>query len=278
MLVYLSSYPRSGNTWVRLLVEHHFGHTSASLYSEPNAYVPNLEWREDGTCEVFFQFEVLRRPGVVHPMLVNGCGPVLSPELRQQLGQAETCFFLKTHELPFDSFFEGEYVLYLVRTPGAVFWSYYNYLRNNEQAYADVALEDVILGKVPFGSWSEHIRAWFAAGDHLDKRFMLCSYEELSQNESRIRDLLGPCTGLPDVTPPYSLQRLEHWHTVAPTLYRKEERSVWRPQFTPTQLRRIRQLHGEVMRQLSYDTQEYHVSWFEQLRHMVPLHQTRWSR
>lgn len=271
MLVYLSSYPRSGNTWVRYLIGHHFGYNSASLYSEPDG-APNLEYHEDGTFDLLSYFEVLRRPGVIRPMLVNACGPVLSPALRQQLGQSENCFFLKTHELPYEHYFKGEYVLYLTRTPGALFWSYYRYLRRNEPAYAQVTLDEVIAGNVPFGCWSTHIQAWFAAREMLGERFMLCSYEELSQNEARIQQLLGACTGLPDTTPPYPLERLEHWHRLAPHLYRKEEQSIWRPHFSPPQLRRIRQLHGDVMRQLGYDTQEYQVSLFEQLRYTIPLH------
>jgi Sulfotransferase domain len=270
VLVYLASYPRSGNTWVRHLVGHHFGYNSASLYPEPQG-APNLEYREDGTFELFSYFEVLRRPGVIRPMLVNACGPVLSPELRQQLAQSEDCFFLKTHELPYGSYCSGEYVLYLVRTPGAVFWSYYRYLRKNEPTYAQVTLDDVICGQVPFGSWSDHIDAWFAARSLLGEHFLLCSYEELSQNEWRVRDLLGSCTGLPDVTPPHPLARLEHWHQIAPHLYRKEDQSLWKPYFSASQLRHLRRLHGKTMQRLGYDIREYHRSLLEQLRHTIAL-------
>jgi hypothetical protein len=268
VLVYLASYPRSGNTWVRHLIGHHFGYNSASLYAEPHG-APNLEWRADGTFELFSYFEVLRRPGVQQRMLMNACGPVLSPALREQLGQSEDCFFLKTHELPFGHYFPGEHVLYMTRTPGAVFWSYIRYLHKNEAAYAATTLDQVIAGEVPFGSWSGHVLAWLAAREVLGERLILCSYEELTRNESRIGELLGPVTGLPDVTPPHPLQRLDHWHQVAPTLYRKEAESVWRPRFTPDQLRRVRELHGEAMRRVGYDTPDYRVSLIDRLRQVV---------
>ena len=125
MLIYLSSYPRSGNTWVRNLLRHYFGYRSASVYPEPQG-APNLEVRPDGSCEVFSFYELTAIPGSRLPMLVNNCGQILSEDLRRQLGASDERFFLKTHELPFGSYVPGEYVVHLVREPGAVCWSYYN--------------------------------------------------------------------------------------------------------------------------------------------------------
>lgn len=85
MLIYLSSYPRSGNTWVRHLIRHYFGYRSASIYPEPQG-APNLEIQADGSFELFSYYELPHQPGSRLPMLVNNCSSILSPEVRQQLG------------------------------------------------------------------------------------------------------------------------------------------------------------------------------------------------
>src|SRR5262249_39089863 len=151
-------------------------------------------------------------------------------------------FFLKTHELTFDSYFEGEYVLHLMRAPGAVCWSYYNYIRKNQPtSLANVALtlDRVIKGQVPFGSWSDHGRAWLGAGEKLGERFMMHKYEDLSaQPEVEFCAALASFTGLIYQMPKAPLPSLEHWHKQAPNLYRKQQVSDWRSHFSAAQLHR----------------------------------------
>ena len=271
MLVYLSSYPRSGNTWVRQLVRHYFGHQAASIYPEPQG-APNLEIRSDGTFELFSTYEVPYPPGTLRRMLVNACGPVLSEDLRQQLALSEEIFFLKTHERPFGHYFPGEYVVHIMREPGAVFWSYYNFLRNNEPAqYSRLSLNQVIKGYVPFGSWSDHTRLWLAAAEQLGACFMLYTYEDLSTKpETEFCDRVTAFTGVPYRMTKRPLPSLEHWHQEAPTLYRKEKSVAWKQHFSAAQLHRILKLHGQIMRRLGYDTTVYQTSLPDRILSLVP--------
>jgi len=206
---------------------------------------------------------------------VNDCGPVLSELLRLELGRSEEVFFLKTHELPFERYFDGEYVLHIMREPGAVFWSYYNYLRKNEPSlYADLSLDNVIEGQVPIGSWSDHACKWLAAGKRLGERFSLYTYEDLSEKPDPVFcDHVRAFTGIPYRLTAQPLPALEHWHEQAPTLYRKDARSKWREHFSESQLRRIHRLHGKTMRRFNYDSRQYGVSLFEQLRRIVASRQ-----
>ena len=66
-------------------------------------------------------------------MLINGCDVALTESNRQQWAQEETVFFVKTHELPFERYFEGEAVIHIVRNPVAVFRSYYFFVKVVEQ-------------------------------------------------------------------------------------------------------------------------------------------------
>jgi len=268
MLIYLSSYPRSGNTWSRHLIRHYFGYRSASVYHEPNG-APNLTYREDGSFELFSYYQPTHTPTVSLPMLVNNCGAVLSEGLRQQLADSSVCFFLKTHERPFERYLPGEYVVHLVREPGAVFWSYFNYLRKNEsQKTASLTLDQVIAGKVGFGLWSDHTRAWLKARAQMPERFLLCSYEQLSQQETHICDSIALMSHLdyPRGLPP--LPPLAHWHQKAPTLYRKEGVSHWYEHFTSAQLHRIYQLHHQAIEQLGYDVHAYRQPLLKRLRQL----------
>jgi hypothetical protein len=209
-------------------------------------------------------------------MLVNDCGSLLSPELRQQLGQSQERFFLKTHDLPFREYFAGEHVIHVMREPGPLFWSYYNYLRKNEPAYAHVSLNKVIKGRVPFGSWSDHTQAWIGKRDELGERFMLYSYERLStEEETQFCDQVARFIGVPTARTKRPLPPLEHWHQQAPTLYRKEQQAVWKPHFSPAQLHRIRSLHGKTMQQLGYDTAEYYISPFKRLYSAITISRKR---
>jgi Sulfotransferase domain len=270
VLVYLSSYPRSGNTWIRQLVRHYFGYQAASIYPEPQG-APNLEIRADGTFELFSTYEVPYPPGTLRRMLVNACGPILSEELRQQLAQSQEVFFLKTHEPPFDRYFAGEYVVHIIREPGAVFWSYYNFLRKNEPArYSNLSLNQVIKGRVPFGSWSDHGRKWLAAQEQLGARFMLYTYEDLSTKpETEFCDGVTAFTGVPYRMTKRPLPSLEHWHQEAPTLYRKEKIAAWKPHFSAAQLHRILKRHERMMLRFDYNTAAYQTSLRDRIRSIL---------
>jgi Sulfotransferase domain len=270
MLIYLSSYPRSGNTWVRNLLRHYFGYRSTSLYLEPNG-TPNLDRRPDGTFDLFSFYELPQAPGSRLPLLVNNCGQILDERLRQKLGAAEEPFFLKTHELPFERYFEGEYVVHLVREPGAVCWSYFNYLRKNEgDQFAQITLDDVIEGKAPFGSWGAHTRAWLAAGEQLGARFWLHKYEDIAGHpETEFVDGLAALTGLTYRMPKKPLAPLEKWHQQEPDFYRKEKESRWKRNYSAAQLYRVLELNGSVIQQLGYDSAAYTTSLRKRLLSMV---------
>lgn len=272
MLIYLSSYPRSGNTWVRHLLRHYFGYRSASVYPEPQG-APNLEVRPDGSFELFSFYELTAIPGSRLPMLVNNCGQVLSEDLRRQLGASDERFFLKTHELPFERYVPGEYVVHLVREPGAVCWSYYNYLRKIESAgFSALTLGQVIEGKVPFGDWGTHTRAWLSAGEQLGEQFLLHKYEDIArQPETDFVARLATFSGLRYYTPKQPLPPLEKWHEKDPNFYRKDKVSRWKSNYSPAQLHQVLKRYGDTMQQLGYPTDEYQTSLRQRLWGMVPF-------
>ena len=254
MLIYISSYPRSGNSWVRILVRHYLDRRSSSIYREESGD-PNLVINQDGSFgPAFSEYSAQYPPIVTRKRLVNGCEPLLSDEFRQYLGESEECFFLKTHELPFREYFKGEVVIHLVRHPGAVFWSYYNFIKDNQPEMAPfLVMEDVIKGKVPFGSWSEYNERWLECGETLEDRFLLYSYEQLSEGEADFCEKVSSLTGLPVRREFGSFPKFDHWHRFAPKLFRSGQVDEWASHFSLSQLKLIELFHGPTMGKLSYE-------------------------
>jgi hypothetical protein len=254
LLIYLSSYPRSGNTWVRVLTRFYFDRRSSSIYPEEKGD-PNLERNEDGSFgPAFSEYQAQYPPIVTRKRLVNGCAPILSEEFRQHLGSLDEYFFLKTHELPFNRYFDGEYVIHLTRHPGAVFWSYYNFLRDNEpEIAANLTLEEVIKGNVPFGSWSTYNEQWLECSQVLGDRFLLYSYEQLSLGEANYCEKVSSLTGLPICVDFGTSPDFDYWHRFAPKLFRRGEVNEWQSHFLPSQLKLIKLFHDPTMEKLGYE-------------------------
>ena len=124
-LVWLASYPRSGNTLLRIILQQCFGLRSASIYpndlggnSSLEEYVGHIEQGPDGNI----RFD-------------EGSIPLI-----------------KTHEHPSDE----QPAIYVIRDGRAASVSLWKFYSNN----FPVSLNDVIEGHHPFGTWSSHVQAW----------------------------------------------------------------------------------------------------------------------
>jgi hypothetical protein len=162
MLVYIASYPRAGNSLVQQLIHAFFQYPTASVYQSKDhpRYQKNFRyatnWRmpdEISSKDKFGRGTILDRlagRGLLWNewialydrtvpsgekncrYILRGCLRMLTPQRRKRLAAEEAVFFVKTHERPFEHFFEGEYVIQPVRHPGAVFRSYYNLRRDKD--------------------------------------------------------------------------------------------------------------------------------------------------
>ena len=122
MLAWIASYPRSGNTFMRMVLNQVFDLPSASAY--------------DGDLRFF----------VDNPDMISAVGQVERDHDRP--------FCLKSHDLPSDD----APAIYVVRDGRAAIVSYYHFLRDIEKT--EVPIEDVIKGKRWPYSWSDHVAAW----------------------------------------------------------------------------------------------------------------------
>lgn len=122
-VIWLASYPRSGNTFLRTIIYHCFGFRSASIYpadlghnAELESYVGHIERSAGGGIRF----------------------PAGAPRL------------VKTHGPPRD---RGR-TLYIVRDGRAACVSLWEFYGRRQR------LEDVIAGRHRFGSWANHLETW----------------------------------------------------------------------------------------------------------------------
>jgi hypothetical protein len=122
MKVWLASYPRSGNTYARLILHRVFGLRTSSLYNEPDH----------------------------RPWLAQRMGSVTLDDLNGD----ESDLVVKTHEAPLDD----SPAIYIVRDGRAAIVSYYHFLR----AYSDTrpSIGELLEGSIWPGGWSDHFEAW----------------------------------------------------------------------------------------------------------------------
>lgn len=150
--VFLISYPKSGNTWLRFLVGNLVYPDKPVTFADVERRVPSVYGLPD---------RVLRR----------------LPKPR----------YLKTHE-PFHP--EYQNLIYVVRDPRDVAVSFYHYLVKIKElspnSPVDLFVPDFIAEKVytKFGPWAEHVMGWLAMKVSR-KKFLFLRYEDLLSNTSK---------------------------------------------------------------------------------------------
>jgi hypothetical protein len=146
--VYITSYPKSGNTWVRFLIANMLHQDGSTDFYNINHRVPDIYTLTD-----------------------HNLAEIPSPR------------YLKSHE-----YFDPRYpkVVYVVRDVRSVVVSLYYHLlllgkiENGEMnAFVSVFLD----GKVNrYGSWRENVLSWTSVRKKNPNKFMLVRYEDLKAN------------------------------------------------------------------------------------------------
>lgn len=234
MLIWLVSYPRSGNRWSRDMLTFCFGWPSASIYSMPGV-IDSLGIAQEGD-------DARRQKDRL----------ILTLAERRQLAQAYKITILKTHELPEQTYLPGEFVIHVVRHPGAAFWSYLHYLSDVEGK--QLSLDTVIEGLVGFGNWSEHTQKWLDAGNSLGQNYLRYSYEEMHKDMDGVIARIGAWLGKPPIAGSERIPSLEvQRRKTRKGLIRNGQVDEWRQYFTPEQYSKLYTYHGKTMQRLGYD-------------------------
>lgn len=219
MIVWLASYPRSGNTFFRMLIYKLYDIKTYSLYDDP-----------------LFN-EIGATSAVGHESL---------PAAVQVLSEDKGTYFVKTHDLPVDS----NPAVYIIRDGRDVLVSYARYILSfdHEKTFLGrlkrfvgiinfrSTLHDLITTTSRFGGWSNNVLAWTLG--RRDGVTAVLRYEDLIANPVQsARDTLD---ALDLRLKPVSerLPSFDELHEKWPQFFRKGRAGSWQEEM-PQDLRKL---------------------------------------
>jgi len=230
MIIWLASYPRSGNTLFRILLHRLFGFQTYSVYSAASA-AERMPDDNDRMMRLVGQSELETDVGLLH--------------------SSSGVHFVKTHDLPGD---DGSPAVVLVRDGRAAVVSYAYFLLKTERGIEEperdlfeTTLEQVIMGDA-YGGWSRNVKAWI---DRVGQPNIV-RYEDLIADPVNIAAAalrrLGFREEAKDTVPP-SFQEL---HASIRWFFRRGKPESWRDDM-PSHLEELFvERHGETLVQLGY--------------------------
>jgi cephalosporin hydroxylase len=223
MIVWLASYPRSGNTFVRMTIKEAYGLDSFSVHEDSS-------------------FEDL---GIVDVVGHRDMQDVSLDELEKD----SSVYFVKTHFLPG----QDEYpCIYIVRDGRDALVSYAHFRSELDGLDAPLSeiLKDLVYGESPFGSWGEHIQAWTARnGKTIILKYDAMKADPFTILDRAIKELGLPLTKLADRKKSLDFGNL---HLRAPAFFRSGNNDQWKSEM-PLDLQKVFwRKNGSAMIQLSY--------------------------
>jgi sulfotransferase family protein len=166
MLIWVASYPRSGNALARTILKRCFGADSHSVYPH-----------DDGAGELAALTGTRGFDGPLEAML-------------EAARTAPQPWFVKTHRMEASD----ERMLYIVRDGRAAMASYRRFQRNINGL--DFPLEQFVLGAEPIESWRDHVE-W-----GMDRKATLVlRYEDMIRPDRDLLERIADFIGLPVLRP-----------------------------------------------------------------------------
>lgn len=150
-LIWLASYPRSGNTFLRTVLWNCFGLKSASVYPQ----------------DMGKNSQLMNYVGHIEH---SGNGKIVFPSGAPKL--------LKTHEFPKND----KPAIYIVRDGRAACASLFHFYNGA------ISMENIIAGKHRFGSWSGNVEAWAPWNR---PNTLLLKYESLRDNLEQTLEIIS---------------------------------------------------------------------------------------
>jgi len=236
--VFLVSYPRSGNTWVRFLIANLRDPVDPASFANIDRKIPEIYHFPDR--------DLRRRP---------------RPRI------------LKSHE-----YFDPRYrkVIYIVRDPRDVALSFYYFLLKKRMLDDRCGIEDYVNRWIEwkaesYGSWGDNVISWLGTR-HPSSGFLLVRYEDLAANPVHELGSIAGFLGIPadegrlsraiQLSSVGRMRALESaqsqlWQTTRKTrtdipFVRTASTGNWKSQLPPTAVSAIESCWGSLMKQLGY--------------------------
>ena len=217
--VWLASYPRSGNTFLRILLQNAFRLPTYSIY-----HVEDQDY-QDPSAEAIEAAVALPR----------------NWERRISREPEASLTIIKTHEPPRDD----SPAIYIARDGRAAIDSYFHY--HQRFAFDKPTLTEVIAGACQFGKWNEHYLAW-RPRSRLNTLFL--RYEDLVTRPAEIIPQLAQFLAIEPTGG--KLPTFDELRQRSPAFFRRGQNQDYLTKWSPGQLALFNWIHGPVMKELSY--------------------------
>lgn len=224
MIIWLASYPRSGNSYVAMLLKHYFNIPVYSVYAystKSRSYLDIIGFHDK------------------HVSLGH-------------MKESDEYFFVKTHELPSDDYPS----LYVVRDGRDVLVSYAYYIRNFLEQHKEYTvfetMHDLIINPGYFHGWSSHIQAWVNSRSPVS----MIKYEQLlsaADPSKTIRDASSKLgINIPDPIRTDSHPNFTQLHEIQPDFFQNGTPGKWRREM-PQELQKLfYKEHGDILYKMGY--------------------------
>jgi hypothetical protein len=221
MIVWLASYPRSGNSFLRAVLHNLYGRKSCTVYPSRGKTLPFY------SCE----------PGLSLDDMIA------SPEW----------YLVKTHDLPPD---QTHPAIYVLRDGRSSVVSYAHQVLSKQgdgvvdpasEAYITLLRNIILDRRSPFGTWSQSALAW--AGR---PRTALVRFEDMTRDASCLVEAVKSLELGWELVPDASAPTFDALHHMRPGSFRRGQSTAWVNEL-PTDLYGVFwKEHGEAMEQFGY--------------------------
>jgi hypothetical protein len=232
MIVWIASYPRSGNSLLRQMLSGVFLLSYTERYRERSISDLTITLPDSHLRDL----PMANRVDFTHDYL----GPW--SEFRAAAAAAHHNVYIKTHEPAGDDC----RAIYVVRDPRAALVSYFHFQRRHHPE-VPFTQDDVIRGSVSFGSWSAHLQSW-----QPDRRraTLLVRYEDMIERPGDVIDAIADFLAIPPLRPWKNI--FPAYHTAKPDLFGVGSNKERMGELTVAQFALLTDLHGPWMQRLGY--------------------------
>ncbi|WP_289018906.1 sulfotransferase domain-containing protein [Desulfobacter postgatei] len=250
-LVWIVSYPRSGNTWLRIILNHNFGLKSYSIYNDTLDIGKHIEIAEV-VGHQFMDWKVItgedQRPA--H-------SPQQSKSFDSLRYNTQNIKLVKSHS-HYHKGFISDKVIYCYRDGRAALRSYASHRFKFDNVAAkglSVLFDDILCGQDRFVlPWNQHIHSWKKSAH--DNVLFLKFEDLLSDINSALKKISDFLKIQPIRTDIISFDKL---HTINPDFFRKGQKKSWQDLFDDTRHALFWILNHEAMNMLGYDNEPHPV-------------------
>ena len=225
MIVWLASYPRSGNTWIRTLLKNIYNIETYSIHGDEHDIGSNEE-----TSKI-----------VGHKNLPEDFSIKAARE-------SEDTYFIKTHLL-YQPEYKEDKVIYLIRDGREATISYHYYHLNFTNL---IFTKMQIINGYPFvGSWCDHVQSWMG---QLDLNRIIIKFEDATTNFNKTVNLLSDFLSKQPIS--YDVPDFNKLHSIDSNFFRSGKTNSYKNELSLKEQAYFWYVNGFTMNEFGYEAEE----------------------